>query len=318
MAIFGVKFIYDLERGFIMAKKVLTPAEVEIKALKKKYRKEKTEKLVPVFLAIVIAVSALFVGKGSGADKQPVNNVDNNNTQQSVQNNDTQNTDSNQVQDPSTDVDLTPDKNLADDPANWTKEQIVQFYKQSAAKSHASAESSQTMTMPKMVVNDGDGALGGFIKLVTPVINSVLAKQATTYGGITGGYNNLVASDVASAKAYKEGNYTIIEMTMVEQTDGLYGEPQDGTVGHAINVLGNVATAVEQFPQFDIKYKEADIKIHYANPTVKVRINENGIIEKGTWQYTAEIDIKHLQIESVMVDKAEAEIIYTIVVGGGF
>lgn len=307
-----------MKRGFIMAKKVLTPAEVEIKALKKKYRKEKTEKLVPVFLAIVIAVSALFVGKGSGADKQPVNNVDNNNTQQSVQNNDTQNTDSNQVQDPSTDVDLTPDKNLADDPANWTKEQIVQFYKQSAAKSHAGAESSQTMTMPKMVVNDGDGALGGFIKLVTPVINSVLAKQATTYGGITGGYNNLVASDVASAKAYKEGNYTIIEMTMVEQTDGLYGEPQDGTVGHAINVLGNVATAVEQFPQFDIKYKEADIKIHYANPTVKVRINENGIIEKGTWQYTAEIDIKHLQIESVMVDKAEAEIIYTIVVGGGF
>ena len=35
MVIFGVKFIYDLERGFIMAKKVLTPAEVEIKALKR-------------------------------------------------------------------------------------------------------------------------------------------------------------------------------------------------------------------------------------------------------------------------------------------
>lgn len=319
MAIFGVKFIYDLERDLFMAKKVLTPAEVEIKALKKKYRKEKTEKIIPVFLAIAIAISALIIGKGSGADKQPENNTVNNNTQQVVQNNnDATNTDSNQVQDPSTSVDLTPDKNLADDPANWSKEQIVKFYKQSAAKSHASAESSQTMTMPKMVVNDGDGVLGGFIKLVTPVINSVLAKQATTYGGITGGYNNLVPSDVASAKAYKDGKYTVIEMTMVEQTDGLYGEPQDGTVGHAINVLGNVATAVAEFPQFDIKYEEADIKIHYANPTVKVRINENGIIENGTWQYTAQIDIKHLQIESVMVDKAEAEIIYTIVVGGGF
>ena len=120
------------------------------------------------------------------------------------------------------------------------------------------------------------------------------------------------------AKAYKEGKYTVIEMTMVEQTDGLYGEPQDGTVGHAINVLGNVATAVAEFPQFDIKYEEADIKIHYANPTVKVRIDENGIVEKGTWQYNAQIDIKHLAIGSVMIDKAEAEIIYTIVVGGGF
>lgn len=317
---FSVKFIYTLDKGdLLMAKKVLTPAEVEIKALKKKYRKEKTEKIIPVILAVAIAVSALAIGKGSGADKQ-TENSNTNNSQQVVQNNDSgaTNTDSNQTQDPSAGVDLTPDKDLSDDPSKWSKEQIVNFYKQSAAKSHSSAESSQTMTMPKMVVNDGDGALGFFINLVTPVINTVLEKQATTYGGITGGYNNLVASDVSNAKAYKEGNYTVIEMTMVEQTDGLYGEPQDGTVGHAINVLGNVATAVAEFPDFNIAYEDADIKIHYANPTVKVRINENGIIENGTWQYTAQIDIKHLQIESVMVDKAEAEIIYTIVVGGGF
>lgn len=302
-----------------MAKKVLTPAEIEVKALKKKYRKEKTEKIIPVLLAIAIAVGALAIGKGSGAEKQTENN-NTNNSQQVVQNNDSNstNTDSSQTQNPSAGVDMTPDKDLADDPANWSKEQIIKFYKQAAAKSHEGAESSQTMTMPTMVVNNGDGALGFFINLVTPVINTVLEKQATTYGGITGGYNNLVASDVASAKAYKEGNYTVIEMTMVEQTDGLYGEPQDGTVGHAINVLGNVATAAAEFPDFNIAYEDADIKIHYANPTVKVRINENGIVEKGTWQYTAQIDIKHLQIESVMVDTAEAEIIYTIVVGGGF
>lgn len=320
MAIFGVKSIYTLDKGdLFMAKKVLTPAEVEIKALKKKYRKEKTEKIIPVLLAIAIAVGALAIGKGSGAEKQTENN-NTNNSQQVVQNNDSNstNTDSSQTQNPSAGVDMTPDKDLADDPANWSTEQIVKFYKQSAAKSHDGAESSQTMTMPEMIVNDGDGALGGFISLAKPVINSVLTKQATTYGGITGGYNNLVASDVANAKAYKEGNYTVIEMTMVEQTDGLYGEPQDGTVGHAINVLGNVATAAEQFPQFDIKYEEADIKIHYTDPTVKVRINENGIIEKGTWQYISKIDIKHLAIGSVMVDKAYAEIVYTIVVGGGF
>lgn len=304
-----------------MSKKVLTPAEVEIKALKKKYRKEKTEKIIPVILAIAIAVSALAVGKGFGADKQPETNNVNNNSQQAVQNNDSDtstNTDSNQVQDPSTDVDLTPDKDLDDDPTKWSKEQIVQFYKQSAAKSHAGAESSQKMELTNMVVNNGSGALGGFIALVKPVINTVVAKQELTFEGITGGYNNLVASDVASAKAYKEGNYTVIEMTMVEQTDGLYGDPQEGTVGHAISVLGNVATAVAEFPDFNIAYEDADIKIHYANPTVKVRINENGIIEKGTWKYDTQIDIKHLQIESVMVDTAEAEIIYTIVVGGGF
>ena len=107
-------------------------------------------------------------------------------------------------------------------------------------------------------------------------------------------------------------------MTMVEQTDGLYGDAQEGTVGHAINVLGNVASAVEQFPDFDIKYKEADIKVHYSQPTVKVKINDKGIIEKGTWRYVSEIYIRHLEISGIMIDKADAEIEYVIIVGGGF
>ena len=51
---------------------------------------------------------------------------------------------------------------------------------------------------------------------------------------------------------------------------------------------------------------------------MKVRINENGMIEKGTWSYTAQVYIAHLQINSIMIDKAEAEIEYVIVVGGGF
>ena len=209
-------------------------------------------------------------------------------------------------------------KPLSDNPADWSKEQIASFYKQAATKSHDGAESSQTMTMPKLIVNDGDGALNWFVQLLKPVINSVLEKNTTTYGGITGGYKNLVASDIDNAKAYKEGEYTVIEMRMVEQTDGIYGDAQGGTVGHAINVLGNVATAAEQFPDFDIKFEEADIKVHYANPTVKVKINKDGIIEKGTWSYTSEVYIRHLQINSIMIEKADAEIDYVIVVGGGF
>ena len=105
---------------------------------------------------------------------------------------------------------------------------------------------------------------------------------------------------------------------MVEQTDGIYGDYQGGSVGHAVNVLGNVATAVEQFPAFDIKFEEADIKIHYTKPTVKVKINKDGVIEKGTWSYDAQIYIRNLKIDSIMINKADAEIIYTITTGGGF
>ncbi len=208
----------------------------------------------------------------------------------------------------------------SDNPADWSKNEIVDYYKKAATKSHASAQSSQKMILHQLNVNDGEGALSWFVKMIKPVIDTVIKNNETTYGGITGGYKNLVPSDVKTAKAYKQGKYTIIEMTMVEQTDGIYGDYQGGSVGHAINVLGNVATAVEQFPAFDINYKDADIKVRYTNPTVKVRINEKGVIEKGTWSYNSKIDIKNLAIENfnITIKKAYAEIEYIIVVGGGF
>ncbi len=215
-------------------------------------------------------------------------------------------------------TETTTNKPRPADPAEWSKAEIVEFYKQSAVKTHPTVKSSQTMKLNKLVVNDGDGALNFFINIMKPVIDTVIKNNATTYNGLTGGFTKLQPSDVQSAKAYKQGNYTIVEMTMVEQTDGIYGDAQEGTVGHAINVLGNVATAVEQFPDFDIKYEEADIKIHYTNPTVKVKINEKGIVEKGTWSYNAVIAIKSLDISGIMVNKADAELAYVIVVGGGF
>ena len=308
-----------------MSKKVLTVEQAEIKAMKKARSSERRNAFVAVLLAVAIGFAALSMGKSFSENKNAgegesyitddtVNQ--NSNIENTTPDNSQNQSNSSQVQE--TPQDEVDENKISDNPADWSKEQIVYMYKQAATKSHDTAESSQTMTMPTMIVNDGDGALGFFINMVKPVIDSVIEKQATTYPGITGGYQKLVASDVDTAKAYKEGKYTVIEMRMVEQTDGLYGDPQEGTVGHAINVLGNVATAVEQFPDFDIKYEEADIKIHYADPIVKVRINENGIIEKGTWSYMSEIDIKHLAIGSVMVDKAYAEIEYVIVVGGGF
>ena len=45
---------------------------------------------------------------------------------------------------------------------------------------------------------------------------------------------------------------------------------------------------------------------------------ENGMIEKGTWSYDAQIYIRNLKIDSIMINKADAEIIYTITTGGGF
>ena len=298
-----------------------------------------------IAILLVLSMMFVFVACGGNNDDTPTTDVNTENTtdDQAVNSGDVDvepSTDENTSEEPSIDEEPSTDKNseepstdkadnkedepttkkeeLPTDPAKWSKEQIVEYYKQSAIKTHPTAKSSQTMELTKLVVNDGDGALNFFLNMIKPAISTVIKNNSTTYGGLTGGFKNLKASDVKTAKAYKQGNYTVVELYMVEQTDGMYGDAQSGTVGHAINVLGNIATAVEQFPQFDIKYKEADIKIRYANPTVKVKINSKGIIEKGTWSYDADIAIRHLEISGIMVNKADAIMKYVIVTGGGF
>lgn len=204
------------------------------------------------------------------------------------------------------------------DPAKWTKEEIIDFYKKAAEKSHPKAKSTQVMVLSELIINDGDGALGFFIKILEPAIASVIKKNAFDFDGITGGFTDLTASDAQNAKAYKSGDYTIIEMTMKEQTDGIYGDAYAGSVGHAITVLGDVSKVVEQFPQFEVDFENADIVVRYVNPTVKVKINKDGIIEKGTWKYTCDPVIKNIDISGIMIRKADAKIDYIITVGGGF
>lgn len=204
------------------------------------------------------------------------------------------------------------------DPSKWTDEQIIEFYKKAADKTNPTAKSTQVMVLEELIINDGDGALGFFLKILEPAIASVIKKNALEFDGITGGFGALTTSDTKSIKAYKSGKYTVVEMTMKDQTDDIHADQYAGTVGHAITVLGDISRVLAEFPQFDVDVENADIAIHYVNATLKVKINENGIIEKGTWKYTCDPEIKNLDISGIVIKKADAKIDYIITVGGGF
>ena len=204
------------------------------------------------------------------------------------------------------------------DPSQWTAEETVEFYKNAAAKSNPTAKSSQVMVLNKLIINNGEGALGFFTKILEPAIRSVVKENALEFDGITGGFHALSVSDTKSVKAYKSGEYTVVEMTLKNQTDDIHANEHEGTVGHAISVLGDIGRVIEQFPQFDVDLSNAKIDVHYVNATVKVKINKDGIIEKGTWQYTCDPDISNVKISGINVHTADAEIDYIITVGGGF
>jgi len=211
----------------------------------------------------------------------------------------------------------------SDDPKEWTEEEIVEFYKEAAIKSTA-AKSKQTMSMTELVVNDGDGFIGVFVEMVTPLFKSALEKNSTEFDGITGGYEKLSADDVKTAKAYKSGDYTVVEMTMIEQVDGIHGDAKEGTVGHAISVVGDMAVIEEELPMFTIDFENSDLSIRYKNPTLKVKINNKGVIEKGTWSYDVVVNLKNLYIKNnrlpieLTIKSGYGSVAYLITTGGGF
>lgn len=209
------------------------------------------------------------------------------------------------------------------DPATWTKEQVVEFYRNAAINSKHQ-KSVQKMTLKEMVVNDGDGLLGTFVEMITPFLISALEDSSTEFDGVTGGYEKLIPEDAQSARAYRSGDYIVVEMTMKEQIDGAHGDLHSGTVGHAISVVGDLKVVEEALPNFEIRFEEAEIKLHYKNPKLKVKINKDGIIEKGTWTYNVYVTAENLYIGgrrlrlSATVKSAYGTVDYIITVGGGF
>ncbi len=213
----------------------------------------------------------------------------------------------------------------ATDPSTWSDEEIVAFYKNAAIKSKTKVKSQEAKVINEITVNNGTGFIGTVVEWATPYLEDALKNSITEFDGITGGYENLEVSDTKSVKAYKSGEYTVIEMTMKEQTDGAHGDRFSGTVGHAISVVGDLSVVADALPMFNVDFDNADIKLHYANPKLRVKINKDGIIEKGTWSYTVNVTIAELLASAdafpaieVLIKNAYGSVGYVITTGGGF
>lgn len=314
-----------------MAKKILSAEQTEIKTLRKQYSSMNWIGFLAFLLALALVFSVVFMGKSAttsgeyieddvstnvpggpvntpgGPEMVPGGPVDEEVGENPSEDNTTTNN-----------QETAPQRELPADPKEWTKEEIVKFYRESAQKS-TSVKSIQNMSMDNgMNVKLNSSAIEFLIELAEPIIKLALKNNSTEFDGITGGYNSLVPSDVQSAKAYKDGDYTIIEMTMVEQTDDAYGDTFKGTVGHGISVVGNIAVVADNFPDWNVNFKDAFVELKYVNPVVKVRINKNGVIEKGTWSYVVNVHVKDLHIENVVVEEATTVIDYVVKTGGGF
>ena len=211
----------------------------------------------------------------------------------------------------------------SDNPSEWSTAQIVDYYKKAAGKTHNSVTSYQNMTMRKGSLS-APGINASLLSFAEGVMTKALSNNSMDIKGITGGHQKLVASDIASAKAYKSGNNVVIEMKMKEQIDKGDGQMYEGTVGHAISVVGDIDSVIGQFSGLGMEAKIADndCTLHYKNPVLKVTINDNGMIINGTWSYVVYITLNNLEIKAmgltVPVQQATSIVDFYVILNGGF
>ena len=148
----------------------------------------------------------------------------------------------------------------------------------------------------------------------------LLANNSEDKDGITGGHQNLTADDVASAKAYKSGNNVVIELTMKKQVSGAKEDALSGSVGHAITAVGDISEVTKQMEELGLPLEigEKNTEIVYTNPTVKVVINDKGMIVNGTWKYTVSINLNNYKAFGKKVDTTSVVMDNILTVNGGF
>lgn len=208
--------------------------------------------------------------------------------------------------------------NTFNNPADWSTAQIVDVYKTAAKKSNDNVKSEQSIALKSISVNNGE--YEGVFEFITPIMSKLLANNSTEKDGITGGYNDLVASDIAFARAYKSGNNIAVEMILNEQVSGAREDALKGSVGHAITAVGDITVVTKQLKDLGLplEISEKDTKIYYTNPKVKVLINSNGEIINGTWSYTVEINLNNYKAFGKTVDTTSVIMDNTITLNGGF
>ncbi len=204
-----------------------------------------------------------------------------------------------------------------EDVSTWDTARVVEFYKNAAAATGNSVQSSQTVGLSDISVNNGQ--LGGVFSFVTPILSSFLSSSATVTDGITGDFGRLTASDVSSARAYEGSRGTVVEITLNEQTDTGSGK-SDGSVAHGIYIVGDLLSVMSQLKDkglpIDIDAEKTVIK--YTKPVIKAVISEDGKVINGTWSCNVEISLSDYKFAGSPVDSTRVVLDNKITVNGGF
>ena len=174
-------------------------------------------------------------------------------------------------------------------------EEIVSLYNAAHEVTRPAPKGHSTMKLEGAIT--GDGALGGVLKVASPIIQNTLEKNSVETDYIPG-KGHLWAEDAVSAVSVSRGGITEITIHLKEQTDGPEADAHTaGPVARGIGTLGNIDNAIKELGAELLSGKDT-IKLTYKDAYIKCRIdNSTGKIIGGTWHYAVHVYVGEAEVK---------------------
>ncbi|MBR3587980.1 MAG: hypothetical protein IKL16_00300 [Clostridia bacterium] len=200
--------------------------------------------------------------------------------------------------------------------SQWSKQEILDYYNKAVVATDKKAPQGQSVMK---LGNNGsitaDGAIGGLLKVASPIIKSALERNSSPTTNIPG-YGEIKMSDLKSIKATEKNGVITVEIVSKEQTDGPSADGSAGPVGRVLGTLGDIEGALKELSA-EISRGRETVSLTYTDVTVKANIDaKTGIITSGTWHYLVNILVKDADIKisiiSAAIKNLKAVVDYTV------
>ncbi len=190
--------------------------------------------------------------------------------------------------------------------------EVVKFYNAARKATNPAPKGHQTMALSGDIT--GDGFIGALLQVLQPAAKSALEKNSKDTDWIPGhDHDDILVSDVKSAKATTKNGVTTVEMTFKDQTDG--PDTSKGPVERGISTLGSIDSALSELGA-EITEGRDTVKLTYTDAYLKATIKD-GKITGGTWHYLVKIFVGNAKGKlgiSITLKNLKAAVDYKVVI----
>ncbi|MBQ6543519.1 MAG: hypothetical protein IJL77_03945 [Clostridia bacterium] len=190
--------------------------------------------------------------------------------------------------------------------------EVVKFYNAARKATNPAPKGHQTMALSGDIT--GDGFIGALLQVLQPAAKSALEKNSKDTDWIPGhDHDDILASDVKSAKATTKNGVTTVEMTFKDQVDG--PDKSSGPVERGISTLGSIDSALSELGA-EITEGRDTVKLTYTDAYLKATIKD-GKITGGTWHYLVKIFVGNAKGKlgiSITLKNLKAAVDYKVVI----